>query len=251
MSKTPPIAAFDRPRWYLFHRVLTLVATLWAWEAVCEPTFDRVILFSGYEWRVKASNGPVGPGPNYFSDSSESVWVDQNGWLHLKVREKAGRWFVAEVVSVRSFGYGEYAFEVDGAASDIDRNVVLGLFTWSDDIAFAHREIDIEISRWMEPAGLNGQCVVQPYHMPGAVVRFDLPTAEAMLDLRFAWSRDSVRCTAATPGHPKLFEHRFTSGIPQAGGENARINLWLLAGRPPANGAPVEVIVKRFDFESE
>ena len=110
------------------HTVLPLVATLWAWEAVCEPTFERVIRFSGYEWRVKASNGLVGPGPNYFSDTSESVWVDQNGWLHLEVREEAGRWLAAEIVSVGSFGYGEYAFEVDGAATDIDRNAALGLF---------------------------------------------------------------------------------------------------------------------------
>jgi hypothetical protein len=250
-SKAPPADAYDSPDRRRLHTVLPLIATFWAWEEAFEPSFERVIRFSGYEWLVKASNGLVGPGPYYFSDTSESVWVDENGWLHLKVREEAGRWLASEIVSVDSFGYGEYAFEVDGAATDIDRNVVLGFFTWSDDIAFAHREIDIEISRWMDPAGLNGQCVVQPYHVPGAVVRFDLPTAETMLDLRFAWSRDSVLCTAATPGRPKLFEHRYTSGIPQAGGENARINLWLVAGRPPANGAPVEVIVKRFDFESE
>lgn len=92
--------------------------------------------------------------------------VDQSGWLHLKVREEAGRWWAAEVVSVGSFGFGEYAFEVDGAATDVDQSAVLGLFTWSDDNAFAHREIDIEISRWMDPAGLNGQCVVQPTMCP-------------------------------------------------------------------------------------
>lgn len=226
-----------------------MVATFWAWEAVCEPTFERVISFSNYEWRVKASSGLVGPGPNYFSDTSASVWVDQNGWLHLKVRKEAGRWLAAEIVSVNSFGHGEYAFEVDGSAAEIDRNAVLGLFTWSDENAFAHREIDIEVSRWTDPAGLNEQCVVQPYHVPGAVVRFDLPTGVATLDLRFAWFRDSVRCTAATPERPSHFEHRFTSGIPEAGGENARINLWLVDGQPPASGAPVEVIVRRFNFK--
>lgn len=251
LIETHPVAAPDRSRWPLLRMALPLVATLWAWEAACEPTFERVIRFSGYEWRVKASISPVGPGPNYFSDASESVWIDRNGWLHLKAREEAGRWLAAEVVLADSLGFGEYVFEVDGAAADIDRNAVLGLFTWSDEMAFAHREIDIEVSRWGDPAGLNGQCVVQPYHVPGAVVRFDLPAGETMLDLRFAWSRDSVQCTAATPERPDLFEHRFTHGIPQAGGETARINLWLAAGRPPASRVPVEVIVKRFAFSTK
>jgi len=35
----------------------------------------RWLSFSGYGWWVKASDGPVGPGPNYFSDSTNNVWL--------------------------------------------------------------------------------------------------------------------------------------------------------------------------------
>jgi hypothetical protein len=39
-----------------------------------------------------------------------------------------------------------------------------------------------------------------------------------------------------------------TNGIPVAGGENARMNLWLFNGRAPTNRSEVEVIVNRFEF---
>lgn len=41
-----------------------------------EPEGPKILLFSGYEWLVKSSVITVGPGPNYFSDSDENVWVD-------------------------------------------------------------------------------------------------------------------------------------------------------------------------------
>ena len=36
--------------------------------------------------------------------------------------------------------------------------------------------------------------------------------------------------------------------VPQAGGENARMNLWLYRGRGPSDGRNVEVIVNGFEF---
>jgi hypothetical protein len=36
--------------------------------------------------------------------------------------------------------------------------------------------------------------------------------------------------------------------VPPAAGENARINLWMFRGEPPADGRPVEVIVADFAF---
>jgi hypothetical protein len=34
----------------------------------------------------------------------------------------------------------------------------------------------------------------------------------------------------------------------QAGGENARINLWLMAARPPIDSKEMEIIVSKFEF---
>jgi hypothetical protein len=110
----------------------------------------HVIAFSGYDWLVKASeNKAVGPGPNFFS--GQNVWV-RDGELHLQISERDGRWYSAEIVSAASFGFGTYRFTLRSDVVDLDPNVVLGLFTWSDDAAFSHREIDIEISRWGDRA---------------------------------------------------------------------------------------------------
>src|SRR5437667_40636 len=66
----------------------------------------RVIKFSGYDWTVKSSRDRVGPGPNYFSDGEENVRVDERGRLHLRLTQREGRFYCAEVVSRRSFGAG-------------------------------------------------------------------------------------------------------------------------------------------------
>src|SRR2546422_5119806 len=39
----------------------------------------RWLGFSGYDWWVKTRTGLVGPGPNYFSDSTNNVWLDALG----------------------------------------------------------------------------------------------------------------------------------------------------------------------------
>lgn len=40
----------------------------------CDDPNVRQIDFAGYQWFVKSSATPVGPGPNYFSDTTNNVW---------------------------------------------------------------------------------------------------------------------------------------------------------------------------------
>jgi hypothetical protein len=216
----------------------------------------RTIHFSGYEWNVKAAaGGPVGPGPNYFSDAPDSVWVDGAGRLHLRIRFASGRWSAAELISKRSFGYGTYRFHLDTNVDELDPNVVVGFFTWSDDPAFAHREIDIELGRWGQEHHDLGQCVLQPYYLPGHHIRFPLPRGTQSSIHSFTWTPTRVFCrilgkphSPPSPTHSVIYEHSFNAGVPVAGGENARINLWLLGSQAPRNGQEVEIIVSRFEF---
>ncbi len=215
----------------------------------------RILRFSGYEWKVKSSDDRVGPGPNYFSDSKNNVEVDAQGRLHLRITQHDGRWHCAEVISTRSFGYGTYRFYVDTSFDNMDPRVILGLFTWSDAPDYSHREIDVEISRWGNKDNKNGQFVVQPYTRPMNIVRFQIPRGLNASTHSFAWKPDGIFCQSlkgihsARPGRSLVIaEHAFTQGIPQAGGENARINLWLMAGHPPTDGKETEIIVSKFEF---
>jgi len=215
----------------------------------------RTISFSGYLWNVKASAGRVGPGPNYFSDSPNNVWVDALGRLHLKITRVRGKWQCAEVVSQASFGHGTYRFYLDSPVDALDPSVVLGLFTWSDDPAYNHREIDIEFARWGEPANLNAQYVVQPYTLETNIHRFSQPAGVAQSVHSFRWEAaqvafESVRGTAAQPADPGDLIQQWTCStqVPVPGGENARMNLWLFRGRAPTNGQEVEVVIRQFEF---
>jgi hypothetical protein len=217
----------------------------------------RAIEFSGLEWTVKASSAPVGPGPNMFSDDKDNVFVDDKGRLHMRITRSGSQWDCAEVISKKSFGYGTYQFELETNFDTLDPNVILGLFTWSNEPAFHHREIDVEIARWGDPKNENTQFVVQPYTNAGNIVRFELPRGLNASTHRFTWKADRVDFESRSGGDAEdatkdakvlIRRQTFDHDVPRAGGENARINLWLMDGKPPRQAREVEVIVRRFTF---
>ncbi len=147
----------------------------------------RTIHFSGYDWWVKQSDHARGPGPNLFSDSDESVWVDSKGQLHLTIEKREGKWNCTEVVTLKSLGYGNYTFELDSPVHKLDPDAVIGLFTWSDAPEQNHREIDIEIGRWGDPTNHLGQFVIQPYDRTGNMQRFAIPAGVRHAAFTFEW----------------------------------------------------------------
>ena len=217
------------------------------------PTF-RTLQFSGYTWNVKASDALLGPGPNYFSDRTEDIWIDESGYLRLKIVAREGKWFSTEVFTTIPFGYGTYTFTLASPVDQLDPNVVLGLFTYDDTAPEqAYRELDIEFSRWGETAGLNAQFVVQPWTNAGNRHRFNLDLQTVDSTHVFAWRADQIqftsyRVTSSFLNLNEPIESWLYTGIdvPPAGIGKARINLWLLNGNPPANGQEVEVIIKSF-----
>lgn len=235
--------------------------------SVDEPFYDdsvvvnteRQIEFSGYSWKVKSSEYPVGPGPNLFSDSKENVWVDKDGWLHLKITESDGKWCCAEVITEASFGYGKYIFYAASRVDQLDKNVVAGLFTWDDTAPqYNYREIDIEFSRWAEEINDNSQYVVQPWCNPGNMHRFNIELNGHYTTHCFDWGSDSIFFQSIydhhpcplPPDDPSVIESWLYTGndIPPCGKENVRINLWLYNGIPPSDGKEAEIVIKKFEF---
>jgi hypothetical protein len=213
--------------------------------------YTRHIQFSGFDWIVKVSNNKVGPGPNLFSDSTSSVWVDGSGKLHMKILKQGGRWYCSEVILNATLGYGTYRWYLESRVDNFDPSVVLGLFTWSDPAPENHREIDIEMSKWADPNNLNAQYVIQPYDVAANIFRFNQPPVTTS-NHGFNWRQGSVAFTSLsgldpTPNGSNVIQQRtFTNGIPTSLDENARINLWLFRGRAPK--AEVEVVIGRFEF---
>ena len=196
----------------------------------------------------------MGPGPNFFSGSSDNVQVDGTGRLHLRITRRAGLWRCAEVILDQGLGFGKYIFYLDGRPDLVDRNVVLGLFTWDDDAPPYYREIDVEVSRWGDALNDNTQFVVQPWDVSGNIHRFNsVLTAEAMT-CSFTWTaaKISFECLqghAAVPpdGIIDTWDYTDTTYIPSEGNERVHINLWL-CDTAPSDGLEAEVVIEGFEF---
>lgn len=238
-SLTPPQDSFPDPGQY--HHVVAL-----------RPSAARVITFSGCQWEVKSSNeSPVGPGPNYFSDDPADVWVDGSGYLHLNIVHRSGKWYSTEVICADTLQYGAYTLALASRVDLLDKNVVLGFFSWDTEAPqYNYREIDIEFSRWGEDAAPNAQYVIQPWDVSGNRHRYYMNLTGTDSTHRFDWHPDRVQFDSWDESGSLLQSWTYTNTIyiPPAGAGNARINLWLLNGWPPSDSQNVEVIIKSFQF---
>ncbi len=212
----------------------------------------KFINFAGQSWSIKRG-GPKGPGPNEWSDSADSVWVDAQGQLHLKIRQINGVWHSAEITARNSTGYGNYRFKIASDTHQFDRNTVVGLFNYANDF----EEIDVEMSRWANPSDQDvGQFVVQPANVPGNLEGFSLAQAGALTTHAFNWQPDSIFFQSHV-GHADapatadlIHQYRYTGAAipPLSSAMKTHINFWQASGLAPSNGLAVELIVSDFSF---
>ena len=221
---------------------------------------SRTITFAGYEWTVKTSaglkSGTMGPGNNYFSDSRNNVWVDNNGWLHLKITQKKGNWYCAEVILTKSLGYKKYIFQVTGRVDQFQKNVVGGLFTYLDQTD-NKEEIDIEFSKWNgiseENPALFG---IQPTDSIGNMKRFNLNLTGDNTTHVFDWKPGKVDFVSyhghySTPPDSTFIINSWSySGkdVPFNPDSKVHINLWLFNRQviDPAEEIDAEMVIKDF-----
>jgi len=215
---------------------------------IATRAMPRQVSFGGLTWEVKTNTVPLGPGPCLFSDSTNNVWVDNLGKLHLKITNSNGQWYCAEIYTDKVLNYGSFLFGVQNPPCALDPNVVLGLFTWNDiDSSDAHREIDIEFSKWAQPSDPNcEQFVIQPSSTPGHIRRFPYTAGADSLN-SFLWLPHRVLFQTATSGGAVTDHWNATTGVPPASlqNQNGHINLWY-TGAPPSS--EVEVVIDSFQF---
>jgi hypothetical protein len=214
-----------------------------------KPLVSKVIHFSGYDWKVQAAGSDRGGEANSYNP--ENAWVDEKGYLHLKMALRAGRWTCAEVALTRSLGFGSYAFEVADSAH-LDSSAVMGMFTWNEAGSDETRsELDIELSRWGNPVGKSAQYVVQPYYVAENVSRFSAPSGVLTHVLRWqpgVASFKTVVGRGARADSRVVSEHTFTSGVPNPTGEVVHIDLYDFHHSKNVLQRPVEVVIEKFEY---
>ena len=63
---------------------------------------QKTLHFSGYDWLARSAGSDRGGEPNDYDPENE--WVDEKGFLHLRMQDRNGKWTCAEVYLTRSLG---------------------------------------------------------------------------------------------------------------------------------------------------
>lgn len=171
-----------------------------------------------------------------------------NEGLRLRAQIVDGRLECGEVILLESLSYGTYRFTVATDLARLASSLTLGMFLWSDDGDFAHREIDIEAGRWGERDNEDMQFVLQPYAVPGNVLRFHLGAFRGPSVHEFTWAPGRIDFrTSNGGGLVKTFT--VTRGVPPPGGnQQARLNLWNTT-RVLSQDGLAEVLITKFAYE--
>jgi hypothetical protein len=226
-----------------------VVAVVRAKGPTAKPFTPKLLHFSGYDWTVRTAGSDRGGEPNFYDP--ENAWVDEKGYLHLRMDLRNGRWSCVEVVLNRSLGYGSYRFVIQDS-SHLGSSPVVGMYTLDDAAPDDTRnELDIELSRWATPNRLNAQYVVQPYYVPENVARFTVPAGE--VTHIFRWepgiaSFRSIRGSANTPEAKSISEHVFNSGVPTPAAEKVHIDLYEFHHSRSTLQRPAEVVIEKFEY---
>jgi hypothetical protein len=211
----------------------------------------KTLEFSGYTWVVRSGGG--NPGPCDWKEGN--AWTDENGYLHLKISKSQGVWHCAEVQMLESLAFGKYQFWVIGQIDTLDPNVVLGLFSYQGPPGT--NEIDIEMARWGDPANPNLNYTVWPVssNLEPRGNQFDFSLSGTYTTHRYVWDSTNILFKSLhdhVNNNDNLFARwKFTptnlNRVPQEP-MPVHMNLWLLNQTPPADGQPVEIVIRSFSY---
>ena len=209
----------------------------------------KTIRFSGYDWIVQnAENDTAGETQSY---DPGNAWVDEKGFLHVRMGERDGHWYGAELHTARSFGYGSYRFVVQNTAQ-LDASGTFRMFLYDLLIAKESRndELDIELSRWDDPVARNARYVVQPFYVAGNTEKFNVPAGELTHLLRWEPGKASFKTVrgALESSRQTVNEKVFTTGVPDPANHKVYIDLLdFLHSRHPSK-LPTEVVIEKFEY---
>jgi FlgD Ig-like domain len=241
--------------------------------SVASPTMDeqqwsdfpgnRVIEFAGYDWRVKGP-GFYDPGSSNYGDGPNHVWVDALGELHLTIQQISSIWYSTEIAMETPLGYGDYVFSTRGRLDLFDSHTVLGMFLWQYGPCFdaslswwnPYNEIDIEFSRWNDPANSIGNFTAQPYDWPGNQSTYDPVFAvNEITSHAFRWLPDRLEFRSWRGGSwnessaSTIHAWTYTGPhIPRPEQPRVHLNLWSIFGSPATDQ---EAVLSDFNFTPE
>ncbi len=208
-----------------------------------EPT----VRFSGFDWKVRTRPGDLASKTNEYS--SENVFVDESGALHLRLLRNAHGWVCSEIRSVRSFGYGTYSASLQDTGY-FEPAIMFSAFTYFDQPTDGdHRELAMRVTRRGVASNTNGEFSIQPSFVPANFYHFTVPSGPLKLvmswhpdEAGFAVSREQTR--AAKP----IVSWPVRTGLPISDDTHMFFNLCNYGYAPLVPTHDTEVVVTAFEF---
>ncbi|HTY90883.1 MAG TPA: hypothetical protein VMC84_06865 [Methanocella sp.] len=208
----------------------------------------KTLEWSGYSWIVDDYRGGV--------FTTNNVWVDSEGRLHMKLIYKDGKWNEFNVILKDPIGYGTYSWTVDTDLEDIqdvqdggNPNFIFSGFSYDDSLPdYNYGEIDIEHCKWGNPdLDSNTDWTIHPANH---LVQYKHITGANNTDT-IEWMPDHIKFSVQGPSQPYM-EYVFNdhSQIPPASGYMQ----WLfyvgeVKSHPPPNNIgyyEAEVVIRNF-----
>ena len=203
---------------------------------------NGIIYWKGQGWYLP--EGQLDPGNNYWDNTGNGVWIDDQNRLHLTVKNDNGTWNCTMVNSQNKYLYGTFTWTIASPVYTFDKNCVVGLFTYLDD----NHELDIETTRWGNRRGNNLWYSVQPYVIEGNMQGYHVPSSidGTNTTYRLDWQPNYIRFTASEADGTVISDFNYTnvSGIPK-NPQGVVMNLWL-NDAPPSDGKNIELIISDF-----
>ncbi|WP_155398122.1 hypothetical protein [Methanosarcina barkeri] len=207
-------------------------------------TSDTYLNWCGREWWVR--NVPGNPGGNNWSNSSNSVWVDENQNLHLTIQKIGDIWYSTEVDTTSTdYIYGVYTCTVSSPILNLDPNIVAGMFFRHNDT----NEIDIEATQWGGIYSDRLSYSVQPNAYQSAIP-YDSPYQNATdVTYSFDWEPTYVHFTTKLSNGTVISDWNCTdqTSIPHVTGGVA-MQMWLMNHLAPINGQNAEMVLSNFSY---
>jgi hypothetical protein len=193
-----------------------------------------------------------------------NISVDANGYLHLRIVNRAGSYTAAELFTTERLGFGTYQWQIEGAVDKMDKTTVLGLFNYGAQAGIgvdAENEIDIEFSRWNDTCrGCNADFTFYPASGNKSLgpmednFTYD-PKGSTLTTARFEWSSTRIVATTMSGLQPigttanvlqtiTFAPPDYKARIPQVPLPVA-MNLWCFRATPATDQ---EVVLRNFQF---
>jgi hypothetical protein len=212
--------------------------------------------WGGILWTV-SPNGAQGPENDPVTNSSNAVYVDSRGRLHLSIIQLRGAWHSVELRSQYPISYGTYQLIIDSAVGRFSDRTVFGMFAYRPHTKKYTNEIDVENSRFPRylPPPFNAQYAVQPYKQRGHEHHYQVKPSYAPLLEQFTWYPPSngkgtvafETRVGATSHSPLLARWKYYGeSDPTDTNMYLYLTLWLNHGLPPTHGTH-SIILRRLN----